>query len=96
MTMPIQFDTAQYIKRLVDAGISFAHAEAIADGLQFALGQPVATDADLIIWRAEIQAMFSHHETEMKEWVMAQLKPIYWLLGLIIILQAITMTKLFL
>jgi hypothetical protein len=72
MTMPIQFDTAQYIKRLVEAGIPRAHAEALADGLQFALSQPVATDADLVIARAEVQAMFSRHEAEMKEWVLAQ------------------------
>jgi hypothetical protein len=73
MTMPIQFDTAQYIKRLFEAGIPRAHAEALADGLQFALSQPVATDAGLVIARAEVQAMFSRHEAEMKEWVMAQL-----------------------
>ncbi|MCE3264517.1 MAG: hypothetical protein K0R43_3596 [Pseudoduganella sp.] len=96
MTMPIQFDTAQYIRRLVEAGIPRDHAEALADGLQFALSQPVATDADLVIARTEVQAMFTRHEAEMKEWVTAKLTPIYWLLGVIVVQQTIIMTRLFL
>jgi len=111
MTMPIQFDTAQYIKRLVEAGIPREHAEALADGLLLALSQPVAGDADLAIWRAEVQAMFTQHgaemkewvreeiarsQAEMKEWVMAKLRPIYWLLGVVIVQQTIIMAKLFL
>lgn len=111
MTMPIQFDTAQYIKRLVEAGIPRAHAEALADGLQIALSQPVAGDADLAIWRAEVQAMFTHFEVamkdwvrdeiaraeaEMKGWIMAKLRPIYWLLGVVIVQQTIILAKLFL
>ena len=96
MTMPIQLDTAQYIKRLVEAGIPREHAEAHADGLQRALRHPGAGDADLAIWRAEVQAMFTRHEAEMKEWVMAKLRPLYWLHGVTIAMLAIIMTKLFL
>jgi len=96
MTMPIQFDTAAYIKVLVDAGVPPEHASAHAIALAHALSQPVANDSDLTIVRAEMHAMISQHETRMKQWVMAQLKPIYWLLGLIVVLQTITMTKLFL
>ncbi|WP_374582621.1 hypothetical protein [Pseudoduganella sp.] len=96
MTMPIQFDTAQYIKRLIEAGIPQQHAEALADGLQFALSQPVANDADLLIWRAEVEAMFTRHEIKMKEWVRAQLRPLYWLHGVNIIMSTIILAKLFL
>jgi hypothetical protein len=32
----------------------------------------------------------------MKEWVMARLRPIYWLLAAIVVQQTIIMTKLFL
>lgn len=73
MTMPIQFDTAQYIKRLVEAGIPREHAEALADGLVIALSQPVAGEADLAVWRAEVQAMFTRSEAAMKEWVRGEL-----------------------
>lgn len=96
MTMPIQFDTAQYIKRLVDAGIPREHAEALADGLKVALSQPVANDADLMFWRAEVEAMFTRHEIKMKEWVRAQLRPLYWLHGVNIVMSAIILAKLFL
>ncbi|WP_342118443.1 hypothetical protein [Pseudoduganella sp. OTU4001] len=115
MTMPIQFDTAQYIKRLVEAGILHEHAEALADALLVALSQPVAGGSDLAIWRAEIQAMFTRSEAAMKEWVRAEiarsqaemkewvraeitarLRPIYWLLGVVIVQQTIIMAKLFL
>lgn len=115
MTMPIQFDTAQYIKRLVEAGIPREHAEALAEALQQALSQPVAGEADLAIWRAEVQAMFTRSEAAMKEWVRgeferseaamkewvraeikARLRPIYWLLGVNIVMSAIIMAKLFL
>lgn len=96
MTMPIQFDTAAYIKILEDAGVPPEHASAHAIALAGALSQPVANDSDLTIIRAEMHAMISQHELRMKQWVRDQLKPIYWLQGLILVLQAITMTKLFL
>ena len=70
MTMPIQVDTAAYIKILEDAGVPLEHASAHAVALA--------------------------SEIRMKQWVRDQLKPIYWLQGLILVLQTITMTKLFL
>lgn len=65
MTMPIQFDTAQYIQRLLEADIPYAQAVAHAEALKLALSQPVANDADVAISRAEIRAMFAEFETRM-------------------------------
>ena len=100
MTLPLQFDTAQYIKTLTDAGISREQAEAHAEALKLAMSQPVANDSDLAILRAELHAMFAEHEAKMialiDERLSAKLKPIYYWLGVLTVMQAITMTKVFL
>jgi len=100
MTMPIQFDTAQYVKTLIDAGIPRQQAEAHADALKAALSQPVANDSDLAIHRAELHAMFAEHEAKMirliDERLSAKLRPVYIWLSILTVMQAITMTKLFL
>jgi hypothetical protein len=76
MTMPIQFDTAQFVKTLVDAGVLREHAEAHADALKLALSQPVANDADLAISRAEMRALLAEFEVRITNklrplWVMS-------------------------
>ncbi|KQV42990.1 MULTISPECIES: hypothetical protein [unclassified Duganella] len=99
MTMPIQFDTAQYIRTLTDAGIPREQAEAHADGLRLALSQPVAADSDLAIQRAEmrawLEAMELRLEAKMRTELDARLRPIYFWLGTLTVMQVITMTKLF-
>jgi len=55
MTSSITFDRLAYIDRLRTAGMDDAHARALADGLDQALRDEVATRRDLQIMRAEIK-----------------------------------------
>jgi len=89
MTMPIQFDTAQYIKTLLDAGVPHAQAQAHAIAMTQALSQPVANDADLTLVEMRMRAML---DATLRE----RFRPVYVLLGVLAVMQAITMTKLFL
>ena len=108
MTMPIKFDRNQYVKILTDSGLPGDHAAAHAAALTLALSQPVATDADLIIHRAELSAMLEEMEARLEARLLAKLeekleeklaeklRPIYAMGAVIVIMQTITMTKLFL
>ena len=92
MTMPIQFDTAQFVKTLVDAGVLREHAEAHADALKLALSQPVANDADLAISRAEMRTLLAELELRLTK----KMRPL-WVLNIItlILVSANTVKILF-
>ncbi|WP_426166606.1 hypothetical protein [Pseudoduganella sp. R-34] len=91
MTMPIQFDTAQFVKTLVDAGVLREHAEAHADALKLALSQPVANDADLAISRAEMRTLLAELELRLTK----KMRPL-WVLNIItLILVSANTVKIF-
>jgi hypothetical protein len=78
MTMPMRFDPELYIRTLQEGGVppqqAIAHAQALSDVLDT---NPVATQADLVILKAEIlaqvQQMFDEFELRIKEWVRDEL-----------------------
>lgn len=92
MTMPIQFDTAQFVRTLIDAGVPREHAEAHADALKLALSQPVANDADLAISRAEMRTLLAEFEVRLGK----KLRPL-WLMNTInlVLLSAIAVKVFF-
>jgi hypothetical protein len=56
MTMPIQFDTLKYAKRLTEAGIPPDHAEAQAEALSDVLADTIVVPGDLILLKADLLA----------------------------------------
>ncbi|SFF62840.1 hypothetical protein SAMN05518865_102288 [Duganella sp. CF458] len=91
MTMPVRFDTAQFVKTLVDAGVLREHAEAHADALKLALSQPVANDADRAISRAEMRTLLAELELRLTR----KMRPL-WVLNIItLILVSANTVKIF-
>jgi len=91
MTMPIQFDTAQFVKTLLDAGVPREQAEAHADALKLALSQPVANDADLAISRAEMHALLAEFEVRLDK----KLKPLWVMNTFTLVLVSAIAVKVF-
>jgi len=91
MTMPIQFDTAQFVKTLLDAGVPREQAEAHADALKLALSQPVANDADLAISRAEMHALLAEFEVRLDK----KLKPLWVMNTVTLVLVSAIAVKVF-
>ncbi|MBJ7309851.1 DUF1640 domain-containing protein [Rugamonas sp. CCM 8940] len=56
MTMPIQFDTLKYAKRLTEAGIPPDHAEAQAQALSDVLADTIVVPGDLILLKVDVLA----------------------------------------
>ncbi len=56
MTMPIQFDTLKYAKRLTEAGIPPDHAEAQAQALSDVLADTIVVPGDLILLKVDVIA----------------------------------------
>ena len=54
MTMPIQFDTLKYAKRLTEAGIPPDHAEAQAQALSDVLADTIVVPGDLVLLKADL------------------------------------------
>ncbi|HZX27155.1 MAG TPA: hypothetical protein VFF16_08810 [Telluria sp.] len=95
MTMPLQFNKAEYIDILQRGGVApdlaLVHADAVEAGLQ----QHVVLPADLALLKAEIFARMDERFKEQEWRFDAKLRPIYVMLVLSLILHAITLTKLF-
>ncbi|PHV09268.1 hypothetical protein CSQ96_01900 [Janthinobacterium sp. BJB412] len=56
MTMPIQFDTLQYAKRLEEAGIPSGLAEAQAQALSDLLADTIVVPGDLVLLKTDLIA----------------------------------------
>lgn len=63
----LAFDTLAYVKRLRDAGVEPAHAEAQAEALSIAIKDNVATSEELSDFRAELEANFVQVETRFAQ-----------------------------
>jgi chromosome segregation ATPase len=56
MDMPIKFDTHQYIRNLIEAGIPADQAEAQALALSHALAEATVAPSELVLLRTEMTA----------------------------------------
>lgn len=58
----LAFDTHRAVKALRDAGFSDAQAEAVTEQISAAIGESVATKADLAVVRADVAAVQANLE----------------------------------
>ncbi|MEV4782290.1 hypothetical protein [Burkholderia sp. LMU1-1-1.1] len=65
MTMPIKFDTLEYARRLVEAGIPADQADAHAQALSDALATASVTPAELMLVRSELLARMDTLKSEV-------------------------------
>ena len=65
MTMPIKFDTLEYVKRLTEAGISPEQATAQAQALSAALSEGTVTPAEIVVLKAEVTARIDTVKAEI-------------------------------
>ncbi|HEX7986399.1 MAG TPA: hypothetical protein VF616_22950 [Duganella sp.] len=65
MTMPIKFDTLEYARKLVEAGIPADQADAHAQALSDALATASATPAELVLVRSELLARMDMLKSEV-------------------------------
>jgi len=65
MTMPIKFDTLEYARRLVEAGIPADQADAHAQALSDALATASVTPAELVLVRSELLARMDTLKSEV-------------------------------
>jgi len=65
MTMPIKFDTLEYTKRLVEAGIPPDQAETHAHALLAALSESTVAPSELVLVRSDLIARIEMLRTEM-------------------------------
>ncbi|MFS2005542.1 hypothetical protein ACEN9F_18100 [Duganella sp. CT11-25] len=56
MNMPIKFDTLEYVRRLIEAGIPAAQAEAQANALSEVLAEATVAPSELVLLRSEMIA----------------------------------------
>jgi hypothetical protein len=68
------FDKLAYIDRLKAAGFAEPQARAMADGLDQALREEVATKSDLAVLRAELQGLFRSEMGGLKGELLAAMK----------------------
>jgi hypothetical protein len=65
MTMPIKFDTLEYARKLVEAGIPADQADAHAQALSDALATASVTPAELVLVRSELLARMDMLKSEV-------------------------------
>jgi hypothetical protein len=56
MTMPIKFDTLEYVRRLIDAGIPADQAEAQASALTDVLAEATVAPSEVVLLRSDMIA----------------------------------------
>jgi hypothetical protein len=56
MNMPIKFDTLEYVRRLIEAGIPADQAEAQANALSEVLAEATVAPSELVLLRSEMIA----------------------------------------
>ena len=84
------FDTLSYAKVLQQGGVPTKQAEAMATGLLQYLKNEVATKSDIILLRAELKEDIVMLKAEVAA-IKTSLKIIYWVLGVLVILQVATL-----
>ena len=62
----LAFDTLAYVKRLRDAGVEPAHAEAQAEALSIAIKDNVATSAELVDLKSGVDVRFDKVEAKFE------------------------------
>ncbi|WP_332853879.1 hypothetical protein [Duganella sp. S19_KUP01_CR8] len=100
MNMPIKFDTLEYARKLVEAGMSRDQASAQAQALSEALSEATVAPAELVLLRADLIARMEiqKHDTEilkrdveiLKIRVDARFTTVFWMLGISMVLHAVT------
>jgi hypothetical protein len=68
MTMPIQFDTLEYARRLAEAGIPEAQADAHAQALSDVLANAIVVPGDLLLLKTDLVARMDilRHDVDAK------------------------------
>jgi hypothetical protein len=82
MTMPIRFDTQQYIKTLMAEGCSQEQAEAQAQALTTALGEGTVASSELLMVKLEMLSRMELVKVEILAAVDRKLQPLYLLHGI--------------
>ena len=105
MTMPIKFDTLEYARKLVEAGIPANQADAHAQALSDALATASVTPAELVLVRSELLARIDMLKSEVYaridllkveidarfDQLNVKFKVVYWLTGLSLVMSALTL-----
>jgi hypothetical protein len=90
--MSAAFDTLTFARRLREAGFSETQAEAMAEAFRDASTEALATKHDMELLRADLGARIDRVETKLT----AELTLVKWMLGLIIVAEAVPwLAKLF-
>jgi hypothetical protein len=83
--MSAAFDTLRFARRLREAGFSEPQAEAMAEAFRDASTEALATKHDMELLRADLGARIDRVETKLT----AELTLVKWMLGLIIVAEAV-------
>ncbi|SDH25843.1 MULTISPECIES: hypothetical protein [unclassified Duganella] len=105
MTMPIKFNTLEYVRNLIEAGIPAEQAEAQASALSHALAEATVAPSELVLLRtdmiariemlrADIYAKLEALEQRLRAYVDRKLTAVYWMVGISLALQAVQITAL--
>ncbi|TFW21975.1 hypothetical protein [Duganella callida] len=92
MTMPIKFDTLEYAKKLIAAGVPQTQAEAQSQALQEALIEGTVTPGDLLMLKTDMIArieMLKQGQDMLKLDVEALKHKLTWLAGSFFFLHAV-------
>lgn len=106
MTMPIKFDTLEYVRRLIEAGIPTDQAEAQASALTEVLAEATVAPSELVLLRsdmaariemlrADIYAKLESLEQRLVTRFNAKITTLYWMAGISMALHAVTIAMLF-
>ncbi|MHA4868541.1 CCDC90 family protein [Duganella sp. PWIR1] len=101
MNMPIKFDTHEYVRNLIEAGIPADQAEAQAMALSQAMAEATVTPSELVLLRtdmtariemlrADIYAKLEALEQRLKAYVDRKLTTVFWMVGISLSLHAVT------
>jgi RecB family exonuclease len=83
--MSAAFDTLRFARRLREAGFSEPQAEAMAEAFRDASTEALATKHDMELLRADLGARIDRVETKLT----GELTLVKWMLGLIIVAEAV-------
>lgn len=102
MAMPIKFDTLEYTRSLVEAGIPAADAEAHANALSLAMAEATVSPGELLLLRTDVLARIEILRSSvdakieaLRAEMNAKFIPLYMMAGLTLALQVVLLIKLF-
>lgn len=92
MSTAIMFDTLKFVRRLKDAGIPEAHAEAFSE----ALGEVQRAQLEALATKGDIRELKIELKSEMRELesrIMGELRLVRWMLALVIAATVLPVLK---